>query len=178
MKKYIPNILTTYRAIAALFIPFLFLKSNYLLFIIFVITVAISDALDGPLSRKWDVVSNYGKLLDAIGDKLFALSSLLTLLIFNNYYFYFNLGGEVLIILVNLYVYIFYGNFKKKNFNNRNSSIYGKIKTWFLFTTLVVGYIAYKAQSLNYILLPLIFITFILQLITSYNYFKNRSLTK
>lgn len=175
MKKYIPNILTTYRTIASLFIPFLFFESYYLLFLIFVISIALTDALDGPLARKWNVTSNYGKILDAIGDKLFAISALLTLLIFGNNYFYFSLIGELLIIIINIYIYIFYGNLKEKNFKNRNSSIYGKIKTIFLFSTLIIGYLSYKVELFNGVLIPLIIITFILQLLTAYNYFKNRN---
>ena len=75
MKKYIPNILTTYRLIIALLIPFLFFNNYYNLLTILFVIALISDSVDGILARKWNVTSNYGKICDAIGDKLLALSA-------------------------------------------------------------------------------------------------------
>lgn len=178
MKKHIPNILTTYRAIVAIFIPLLFFKSYYLTFIILFSTAILSDLIDGYLARKWNVTSQYGRFADALGDKLFALSSLVVILIFSNKYFFILLVGELFIMLTNLLIYIFTGNIKKKNFENRNSSIYGKIKTVFLFVTLLIGFLAYKIKFFNNIAWPFILVTAILQLVTAYFYFKDRNLTK
>ena len=81
MKKNIPNFLTTYRLIVSIFIPILFYYNKYnLLGILFTIAL-FSDAVDGILARKWKVTSNYGKIADAIGDKLLALSACTTFII-------------------------------------------------------------------------------------------------
>lgn len=174
MKKYIPNILTTYRGLTSIFIPFLFFKSYYLLFIILFISAVLSDFLDGYLARKWNVISNYGKIADAIGDKLFAISALVTILFFHNKIFLVSLVLELFIIVTNLLIYIFSGNIKKRNFNNRNSSIYGKVKTVFLFITLIIGYLSYKINFLNIFIIPFIVITAILQITTAVYYYIDR----
>ena len=75
MKKYIPNILTTYRIIVAILIPFLFFSGNYNTLSILFILALLTDLIDGFLARKWNVTSTYGKVADAIGDKLLALSA-------------------------------------------------------------------------------------------------------
>lgn len=174
MKKYIPNILTTYRAIIAILIPILFIKSYYIVFIILFSSAIISDFVDGYLARKWDIVSNYGKIVDAIGDKLLAISSLIMLIIFNSKYFIILLVLEFIILGTNILIYIFSGNLKSHNYDNRNTSIYGKAKTIFLFLTLLIGYISFHFNCLNIFILPFIYITSILQVITAIFYIKDR----
>ena len=70
MFKYIPNTLTVLRF---LFIPiiidFIF-KGNYLLAFIFFTISGITDILDGFIARKFNFVSNFGKLMDPLADKL------------------------------------------------------------------------------------------------------------
>ncbi len=78
-------------------------------------------------------------------------------------------------MLTNLMIYIFCGNIEKKNFDNRNSSKYGKFKTIILFVTLVIGYLSYEIDVLNVFLLPLIIVSFILQIITAIYYYKTRN---
>lgn len=175
MKKYIPNILTTYRLLVAISIPFIFVYTNYYLFISLFASAVISDLFDGYLARKWNVTSQYGRFADVIADKLFAIISVLILLIFHNKYFVLLLIGEGIIMLTNLLIYIFCGNIEKKNFDNRNSSIYGKFKTIILFITLVIGYLSYEIEALNVLLPPLIIISFILQIITAVYYYMTRN---
>ena len=175
MKKYIPNMLTTYRLLIAITIPFIFVYTNYYVFIALFITAVISDLFDGYLARKWNVTSQYGRFTDVIADKLFAIISVITLILFYNKYFIILLIGEAIIMLTNLMIYIFCGNIEKKNFDNRNSSKYGKFKTIILFITLVIGYLSCKIDILNIFLLPLIIISFVLQIITAIYYYMTRN---
>ena len=70
MFKYIPNTLTVLRF---LFIPiiidFIF-KGIYLLAFIFFTISGITDILDGFIARRFNFVSNFGKLMDPLADKL------------------------------------------------------------------------------------------------------------
>ena len=54
------------------------------------------------------------------------------------------------------------------------SSIYGKIKTWFLFISLGLGFISYKYTYFNKFILPLVIITTLLQIITLIDYAKKK----
>ena len=92
MSKHIPNIITIIR-IALL--PFVFLfyltdlipYSQYIAIAIFLVAAG-TDFLDGMIARKYNLVSNIGKLLDPIADKmlyysgLFLIIGLVVLIIF------------------------------------------------------------------------------------------------
>ncbi|WP_391591931.1 CDP-diacylglycerol-glycerol-3-phosphate 3-phosphatidyltransferase [[Mycoplasma] cavipharyngis] len=92
-KKQIPNLITTIRIglgfLSILFYLLAFLDKSsvytysfisivvtfrisalFLVAAIVFIIGAISDWVDGYLARKWNVVSNYGKILDPIADKI------------------------------------------------------------------------------------------------------------
>ncbi len=79
MLKHIPNILTILRFI---FIPiilhFIFI-GNYVLGIVFFTISGITDVLDGFIARKFNLISNFGKLMDPLADKLTQISVLATL---------------------------------------------------------------------------------------------------
>lgn len=166
MKRTIPNILTTYRSIVAILIPLLFFNGYYYILTILFIVAIISDMLDGYLARRWNVVSTYGKIADAVGDKLLAISASFTFIIAINKLFIITLILELLIMLIFISSYII----KNKDFSRRNSSIYGKVKTVFLFFTLLIGYVSYEIKYLQPIIFILIIITSILQIITLITY--------
>jgi len=170
MKKHIPNILTTYRVIVAIIIPFLFFNNNYNLLTVLFTLALLTDLIDGFLARKWNVTSNYGKIADMIGDKLLALSASSTFIIAVNKYFLITLILEFTIIVINSIKFLISGGFKNNNLDNHNSSIYGKAKTWALFISLFVGYIYFKFNILKVAVIPLIIITAIMQIITAINY--------
>ncbi|MBQ1812967.1 MAG: CDP-alcohol phosphatidyltransferase family protein [Bacilli bacterium] len=174
MKKYIPNLLTTYRLITAFLIPVFFFLGNYNTLAIMFIIAIISDALDGYLARRWNVTSNYGKIVDIIGDKALAIMASITFIISINNLFILTLILEIMIILVNSIDYIK----SNKGLEEHLSSKFGKIKTWFLFTTLFVGFLSYKINFLKYLLFPLIIITAIAQIITFIDYFKKKYIIK
>lgn len=73
----IPNTLTVARLLAAAAFPFV---SNDVRLPL-VLIAGVSDALDGVLARRLNAQSRLGGLLDAIADKAFAFSTLVTLLV-------------------------------------------------------------------------------------------------
>ena len=77
--KHIPNILTIIRFI---FIPSIIvslISDNYLLALILFTLSSITDVLDGKIARKYNAISDFGKLMDPLADKLTQLSILITL---------------------------------------------------------------------------------------------------
>ena len=70
MKKHIPNILTVFRIFLIPFIAVFIAKDNYILAIALLIVSGISDILDGFIARRYNLVSDFGKLADPLADKL------------------------------------------------------------------------------------------------------------
>ena len=76
MLKYIPNALTVVRFLLIPFIIISVLQGNYILaFILFTLS-GITDIADGFIARKYNLISNFGKLMDPLADKLTQISML------------------------------------------------------------------------------------------------------
>ncbi len=171
MKKRIPNILTMSRLLVTPLIIYLGINSQFLALFFLAIFIAFTDFLDGKLARRWNVTSILGAKLDAIGDKCLAFA-LLAILIFDNHYFFYVLVLEGIISLFNIYVF-----YKSKIVC---SLLIGKIKTWVIFITILLGYINILLPNVNipvnlFVILTALFqIASLLQYINSYVVSKNQ----
>ncbi|MEN2983462.1 MAG: CDP-alcohol phosphatidyltransferase family protein [Dictyoglomaceae bacterium] len=134
----IPNLITILRFIVIPFYIFSLLDKNFFLALILFLLSALSDILDGYLARKLNQVSNLGKILDPVSDKIIIITSLL----------YFGLNGylsfflvivflikESLMLLVGLY-------FLSRKIEIISSRIFGKLAT--VFTSISVIMILIK----------------------------------
>ena len=78
--NWLPNAITIGRILATPVVPVLALSSptgaRYWACVVFVV-LALSDAADGYFARRFGVVSNLGRLLDPVADKLLMVSTLL-----------------------------------------------------------------------------------------------------
>ena len=79
IQKNIPNILTILRFILIPIILYFIFTGHYLLGFIFFTISGITDILDGAIARKFNLVTNFGKLMDPLADKLTQISVLATL---------------------------------------------------------------------------------------------------
>ena len=79
MLKNIPNILTILRFIFIPIILYFIFTGNYVLGIVFFTISGITDVLDGFIARKFNLISNFGKLMDPLADKLTQISVLAAL---------------------------------------------------------------------------------------------------
>ncbi len=76
----IPNILSFFRLILIPAIVICYLKyDNYSLSVILILVSGLTDVLDGFIARKFNMVSDFGKILDPIMDKLTQAAILLCL---------------------------------------------------------------------------------------------------
>lgn len=87
MSKHIPNIITAVRIALLPFVYFFYLTnfvpySQYIAIGIFIIA-AVTDFLDGKIARKYNLVSNIGKMLDPIADKMLSYTGLFLIIVTN-----------------------------------------------------------------------------------------------
>ncbi len=79
MAKHIPNILTVLRFLLIPFIVYYIVVDQYLLAFIFLTISGLTDVLDGWIARKFNFITNFGKLIDPLADKLTQIAVLLVL---------------------------------------------------------------------------------------------------
>lgn len=77
--KYVPNILTIIRFLLIPIIITLISNGKYVDAIIVFSISGITDILDGTIARKFNLISDFGKLIDPLADKSTQLSMLLML---------------------------------------------------------------------------------------------------
>jgi cardiolipin synthase len=100
----IPNWLSFIRIICIPIFVVLFLKGHILSAVILMICAALTDLFDGKIARKYNMVSNLGKILDPIADKLSQMAIVVVLIVtyWDNaikYLFMFFIAKEVIMLL-------------------------------------------------------------------------------
>ena len=83
MKMNLPNKLTILRVLLIPFFVFFMLVpvvpcSNYIAVAIFIIA-SLTDLADGKIARKYNLVTNFGKFMDPLADKLLVCSAMICL---------------------------------------------------------------------------------------------------
>lgn len=79
MAKHIPNILTIARFFLIPFIIYFIVVDQYTLAILFLTISGLTDILDGFIARKFNFITNFGKLIDPLADKATQIAVLLTI---------------------------------------------------------------------------------------------------
>ena len=79
----LPNKLTVLRVVLIPFFMFFMLTdivpgSKWIALIIFVVA-SLTDYLDGHLARKWNLVTNFGKFMDPLADKILVITAMILL---------------------------------------------------------------------------------------------------
>lgn len=164
-RTWIPNLLTASRLFGTFIIPPLFFSGNYVGAAIAIAFFSATDFFDGKIARKYNGFSEFGKLLDPIVDKIFAVGLTLAVL------------PMTPILIINLIPEIVIAAINSKSFHgkgNPKSSILGKLKTFCLFPTIGLCYIstALNLDILNVLTIMTSLGTFAVQGITTYDYYK------
>jgi len=105
------NLLSIFRLFLAIPLWVLFdqLNSSWAPYVLFsiCILVAVTDLLDGYLARKYNEVTEMGKIIDPLADKVVVAAIILKLYLIGiipNYYFFMIIGRDVIIFLGGIYV--------------------------------------------------------------------------
>ena len=167
----------------ATFIPY---GINYFVASGLFILAAYTDALDGHIARKYNLVTTLGKFLDSIADKLLATVTIILISCSNLFSSY--IGSAVLIIIVSRDLII---DMLRQISASKNVIIaadwFGKIKTIVIDIALPVLLVAFGLATLNvnqlaynivyYTGLSLLIVATILSLLSGINYIvRNRKM--
>ena len=102
ISKIIPNFLTLFRSFAAILLPLIIIYGGEIgafMAVPILILAGISDYLDGFYARKYNVISNFGKILDPVADKLLVIGVIFALASENMLDYYYAFFPALLIIL-------------------------------------------------------------------------------
>ncbi|HSP86801.1 MAG TPA: CDP-alcohol phosphatidyltransferase family protein [Ignavibacteriaceae bacterium] len=105
----VSNLLSFLRLLSAIPIWYLFndLESNRFIILIIALAGILSDYLDGYLARKLNEVSELGKIIDPIADKIVVGIIVIKLFLLNeipDYFFYMVIGRDFLIFLGGIFL--------------------------------------------------------------------------
>lgn len=81
MLKYVPNALTVLRFLLIPIIVIACVQGQYILAIAVLSISGLTDILDGTIARKYNYITDFGKLMDPLADKATQISLLTTLFI-------------------------------------------------------------------------------------------------
>ena len=79
--KNIPNILTLFRIVLIPFIVVSIMTDEYITALFFFIISGLTDILDGTIARKFNFITDFGKLIDPLADKLTQIATLVSIVV-------------------------------------------------------------------------------------------------
>ena len=175
----LPNKLTIFRIILIPFFVFFLLApycegyGNYIAVAIFIVA-SLTDLLDGKIARKYKLVTNFGKFMDPLADKLLVCSAMICLIELDS------IPSWVVIIIISREFII--SGFRLVASDNGvviAASYWGKFKTTFQMLMVIVLILNIKTPFFNYLGIILIVIATTLTIISLIDYIvKNKDVLK
>ena len=136
MLKHVPNILTISRFILIPFILITMSNENYILSIVLLTLSGLTDVLDGFIARKFNFITNFGKLVDPLADKATQVSVLVALMLKNIIPFWF-----IAIIFIKEFLMVAGASFLYGKELVVSSKWYGKLTTVLFYIAIVCSFI-------------------------------------
>ena len=147
--KHIPNMLSIFRIVLIpFFIREMFIGDTYFSALI-LLASGLTDLLDGYLARKFGWISQLGKVLDPIADKLTIVTVCIVLMLrLQEYKFYF-----IVLLLKECIMLVLGANLIKKKIKLEGAKWFGKLSTFsFYFTTILLVFIPLPTWLANILL--------------------------
>jgi len=161
----IPNIITIIRILLIFPLTYSILTDAFspIINATLLLIIVMSDYLDGHIARKYNMVTDFGKVVDPIADKSVFLFTTIALLITKKMPLYtlFIFARDILVTGFAIYI-------MKKRKKAIASDIYGKTKTVLHFFAILITLYLNKWNPVSLILLILAFLTIIPECIYGY----------
>ncbi len=162
MLKYVPNTLTVIRFLLIPIIVIDIFIGNYILAFIFFTISGLTDIADGFIARKFNLISNFGKLMDPLADKATQIATLTSLVIKNIIPIWI-----LLIVLLKEFIMIVGASFLYGKDVVVYSRWYGKLATVLFYIAIVVSLLLKQFELSTSIWNHLDFILYCLALIAT-----------
>ena len=166
----LPNKLTLFRVILIPFFVFFLLApyfegyGNYIAVAVFIVA-SITDFLDGKIARKYNLVTNFGKFMDPLADKLLVSSALICLVALNKIP-----AWVVIVIIAREFIISGFRLVAADNGVVIAASYWGKFKTAFQMVTVIVLILNIPGEVFAVIGTVLIYISLVLTVISLIDY--------
>lgn len=175
----LPNKLTMFRVILIPFFVFFLLApyfegyGNYVAVAIFIVA-SLTDLLDGKIARKYNLVTNFGKFMDPLADKLLVCSAMICLI---------ELGllpaWIVIIIIAREFIISGFRLIASDNGVVIAASYWGKFKTTFQMLMVIVLLLNFDSAAFKILGTVLVWIATILTVVSLIDYImKNKDVLK
>jgi cardiolipin synthase (CMP-forming) len=135
----IPNILTILRIFLAPFFMFAVLEGQYITAFIIITIAALTDFFDGLIARKFNMQSEFGRILDPIADKILIFCAVVALLIRFGFPMWLGIiiiSRDLFILLAGVLLIILHKNAELK------PNALGKLSTFFQLVSLTIYIVA------------------------------------
>ena len=175
----LPNKLTLFRVVLIPFFVFFLLApyfegyGNYIAVAIFIVA-SITDFLDGKIARKYNLVTNFGKFMDPLADKLLVCSALICLIQLE-----LIPAWVVIIIIAREFIISGFRLVASDNGVVIAASYWGKFKTTFQMLTVIVLILNIPNKVFTILGAVLIYVSLALTVISLIDYIaKNKDVLK
>ncbi|MCM1105780.1 MAG: CDP-diacylglycerol--glycerol-3-phosphate 3-phosphatidyltransferase [Blautia sp.] len=175
----LPNRLTMFRVILIPFFVFFLLApcfenyGNYIATAIFIVA-SFTDLLDGKIARKYNLVTNFGKFMDPLADKLLVCSAMICLIELKRIP-----AWVVIVIIAREFIISGFRLIASDNGVVIAASYWGKIKTVFQMVMVIVLILNISHPLFYWLGIVLIYVSLALTVISLIDYIvKNKEVLK
>lgn len=167
----IPNLLSVIRIILVPFFAYFFIKGEMFTSAIFLVLSGLSDAVDGYIARHFNQITELGKMLDPLADKITQAAVALCLSI------RFPIICPFLIIFIvkELVMLIFASILLKKKRKPTAAKWYGKVSTVLFYisvtTIVVMSMVGVSDMTFKVVSFSMLFVTAVMMLYSAYKYY-------